>query len=786
MRLSLRFVVPLFVVLALLAYIVVPQVDALTGRWFVRDLDASAQRAAAPLAEQLAELIPERAQGRITALLNSVTQNERLYAIAYCDQTGRIAYRSSNLPKAIACDESPNERNAGKSNDEVVGTIARLPKGALHIARIPVKTSEGETGKLVMVSDMSFIESRSEDTRKYTILLFLVLGVVVSLVTVLVAHLSWRGWIAGVRAMLRGEGVLRPFSSIDGVSGVEAKMGGEGVGFDPELRPLISDLRGILREVDEERRLREGSSDDGGEWTPERLRKLLKDHLSDDEIIVVSNREPYIHEKTERGIEVHCPASGLVTAVEPVMRACSGTWIAHGAGSADRETVDAHDRIAVPPNDPSYTLRRIWLTQEEEEGYYYGFANEGLWPLCHIAHVRPVFRSADWKQYVAVNRRFADAVVAEARTENPVVLIQDYHFALLPRLIRDRLPLATIITFWHIPWPNPESFGICPWRTELIEGLLGSTILGFHTRYQAKNFIETADRFLETRIEHETSLISYGGMRTQVESYPISIDWPDAPSLEKPVEECRHEVRARLGLPDSHLVGLGVDRLDYTKGILERFSAVEVMLERHPEMIGRFTFVQIAAPSRSALEEYQNFEVRVRSEALRINQRFARSTSGRSTVGATDAIALLIEHHDKSSVFTHYRACDVCVVTSLHDGMNLVAKEFVAARDDEQGALILSAFAGASRELREALIVNPYHVEHTADMIHVALTMPPAEQRERMRAMRALVRDHNVFRWAARMLLDASRVRHRERIRARIAEHHSDAEDRGRWRKEAA
>ena len=785
MRLSLRFLVPLFVALAVLAYIVVPQVDALTARWFVRDLDASARRAAAPLVEQLAELVPQQAQGRITALLNSVTQNERLYAMAYCNRAGRIVYRSVNLPAAISCAAGPDEHRIGASTGDVVGSVLKLPKGSVHVARIPVPIPDQETGRLVMVSDMSFIESRSEETRKYTLLLFLGVLVVTSFITVLVAHLSWRGWIAGVRALLRGEGVLRPFSGVDGIPSTNAAIHAD-AGFDPELRPLMSDLRSILREVDEERRLRDVASDEGGEWTPERLRGLLKEHLSGDEIIVVSNREPYIHMNTDHGIEVQCPASGLVTAVEPVMRACSGTWIAHGAGSADRETVDAHDRVAVPPSDPSYTLRRIWLTQEEEEGYYYGFANEGLWPLCHIAHVRPVFRSADWKQYVAVNRRFADAVVAEARTENPVVLIQDYHFALLPRLVRDRLPQATIITFWHIPWPNPESFGICPWRTELIEGLLGSTILGFHTRYQAKNFIETADRFLETRIEHETSLISYGGERTQVESYPISIDWPDAPSLEKTIDECRREVRDRLHLPASQLVGLGVDRLDYTKGILERFSAVELMLERHPEMIGRFTFVQIAAPSRSALEEYQNFEARVRSEASRINRRFARPAAGGDTAVASNVIALLIEQHDKRSVFTHYRACDVCVVTSLHDGMNLVAKEFVAARDDEQGVLILSAFAGASRELREALIVNPYHVEHTADMIHAGLTMPPAEQRERMRAMRAMVRDHNVFRWAARMLLDASRVRHRERIRARIAGYQSEAKDRGRWRKEAA
>lgn len=786
MRLSLRFLVPLIAALALLAFIVVPLIDAWTVRWFVRDLDSRAQLAAGPLSDQLAELVPERAQARITTLLNNATQNERLFAIAFCDQSGRIAYRSANLPATIGCAAGPDETKVGNGGDEgSIGSVLRQPKGSLHVARIPVKTAEGPIGRLVMVSDMSFIEARSEDTRKYTIVLFVVLGVVISLITVLVAHLSWRGWIAGVRAMLRGEGVLRPFGDMGARSGEPGGASDAARAFDPELRPLMADVRGILREIDEDRRARDGASDEGGEWTPERLRQLLRDHLSGDEILVVSNREPYIHQKKDGGVVVQRPASGLVTAVEPVMRACSGTWIAHGAGSADRDVVDGHDRVQVPPDDPSYTLRRIWLTKEEEEGYYYGFANEGLWPLCHIAHVRPVFRSADWKQYVAVNRRFADAVVAEARTENPVVLIQDYHFALLPRLIRDRLPQATIITFWHIPWPNPESFGICPWRNEIVEGLLGSTILGFHTRYQAKNFIETADRFLETRIEHEISMISYRGERTQVESYPISIDWPDAPSLEKSIEQCRREIRDHLKVPHDQLLGLGVDRLDYTKGIVERFQAVEGLLERHPEMVGRFTFVQIAAPSRSALDEYQNFEARVKAEAQRINRRFARPAAVRGDGQAPVAIALLIEHHDKQSVFEHYRACDVCVVTSLHDGMNLVAKEFVASRDDEQGVLILSAFAGASRELREALIVNPYHVEHTADMLHAALVMPPAEQRERMRAMRTLVRDHNVFRWAARMLIDAARVRHRERVRARIAEHHDDALDRGRWRSAA-
>jgi trehalose 6-phosphate synthase len=465
---------------------------------------------------------------------------------------------------------------------------------------------------------------------------------------------------------------------------------------------------------------------------------------------------------TRNGVEVRRPASGLVTAVEPVMRACSGTWIAHGSGSADRESVDRNDRVPVPPANPSYTLRRVWMSKEEEEGYYYGFANEGLWPLCHIAHVRPVFRSSDWDYYEAMNRRFADAVVKEARTDNPVVLVQDYHFALLPRMVREVLPKATIITFWHIPWPNPESFGICPWREEILEGLLGSTILGFHTQFHCKNFLETVDRYLETRIEHETSTITYGGKLTQVENYPISIAWPETDNPPD-VAECRSAVRQELGLPSNQLLGIGVDRLDYTKGIIERFQAVETMLEKHPELVGRFTMVQIAAPTRSSLDEYQNFEARVRALVQRINKRFSS--------GSYEPILLKAEHHDADQVNRYYRASDVCLVTSLHDGMNLVAKEFIAARHDERGVLILSQFTGAARELHEALIVNPYHIEQGAEAIYRALTMPEIEQRERMRSMRNLVKDFNIYRWAGHMLLDAARLRQRERITTKIRSH---------------
>ncbi len=741
MRLSLRFIIPLVLALSALAYLAVPLVDNLTVRWFMRDLDIRAQLIATTMQEPLSELVAKRMPGRISTLFAQSLRDERLYALGFCNVDGQVAYKTSTLPKELGCTQPDR-------TGDFSGTVVKLPTGPLYVSHLPLIANDKAFGKLVLVHDMSFIERRSADTRQYILIMFLVLGIVISLITVLVAQLSWRGWIAGVRSFLKGEGLVRPFSGVTSPAAAE-------------IRPLIGDMRAVLRELNEERHAGE---DITAQWTPETLKQLLHDRFYGDEIIVISNREPYIHDHTPTGVVVRRPASGLVTAVEPVMQACSGTWIAHGSGTADRENADSRGRLAVPPDHPAYTLRRVWLTKEEEQGYYYGFANEGMWPLCHMAHVRPVFRRADWSHYVVINQRFADAVAEESSTDDPVILVQDYHFALLPRMIRKLLPRATIITFWHIPWPNQEAFGICPWREELLEGMLGSTILGFHTAQHSKNFLETVDRFLEARIEPESSTISYRGELTRVEAYPISIDWPTDTSAVQPTrQEARARVLARLRLGPSHLLGLGVDRLDYTKGIVERLEAVECMFAQHPELVGRFSFVQIAAPSRSSLEEYQNFEERVRATAARINERF-------SLQGITP-IHLLVEQHNADSVSEYYRACDVCVVTSLHDGMNLVAKEFVFARDDEQGVLVLSQFAGASRELHEALIVNPYDVEQTAEAMFRAITMPAVEQRERMRVMRASVKDFNIYRWAGRMLLDAAGLRQRERISGRIGSH---------------
>jgi trehalose 6-phosphate synthase len=737
MRISLRFILPLAVALTAIAYAVVPLVDRLTLNWFVRDIEIRTKLITNATQEPLGALVRDpRARQKIMRFFDHIIEDERVYAVGFCDAAGKLAYASRAFPEKVRCPaQGAPERTY----------LLQHADGPLHVSAHPVELEGEILGELVIVHDMSFVQRRSADTKKYVFYLFAAIAAVVALITVVIAEISWRGWVAGIKALISGEGLLRSSGEVRA----------------PELRPIARDLQALVRDLAAERHSRDESQ---VMWGPDALRRILREDLKGDEVLIVSNREPYIHVRKQNVIEIQRPASGLVTALEPVMRACSGTWIAHGSGSADREAVDAGDHLMVPPERPAYRIRRVWLTKEEEQGYYYGFANEGLWPLCHIAHVRPVFRAPDWEHYRTVNRRFADVVVDEARTEDPIVLVQDYHLALLPRLVRERLPRATIITFWHIPWPNPEAFGILPWREAVLEGLLGSSILGFHTQFHCNNFFDTVDRFLEARVNRETFTISYSGEPTEVQRYPISIEWPpEALGREPPVEDCRSQIRARLGVSPELRLGIGIDRLDYTKGILERFLAVERLLELEPHWVGKFSFVQIAAPSRSSIDEYQSFEVKVRALAAQINRRFGRE--------GYEPIILIVEHHDAKEVYAYYRAADLCYVSSLHDGMNLVAKEFVAAREDERGVLVLSQFTGAARELTEALIVNPYDIEQCAAALNLALTMPPEEQRARMRSMRNLVQEFNVYRWAGRMLIDAARMRHRHRVlaRARVA-----------------
>ena len=467
-------------------------------------------------------------------------------------------------------------------------------------------------------------------------------------------------------------------------------------------------------------------------------------------IIVLANRAPFSHQRTDDGrIRVTRSGSGLVTALEPVVSAYSGTWVAHSAGTADGMCAVVRDGLAVPPANPRYRLRYVRLTDAEHRGYYYGFANEALWPLCHAAHVQPVFRADDFRMYQVANRRFAAAVADEAGGRTPLVLVQDYHFALAPRILRHELRLSTIVSFWHIPWPQARVFRICPWGPELLEGLLGSDIAGFQTPEDCDNFLETVESTLDCDVDWERRVIHYRGRSTHVRAYPVGVDWrnPSVRALPS-AAACRERVYAELGLDAGVLLGVGVDRLDYTKGIAEKVLAIERLLEVHPELRGRFVFVQVAEPSRDCLPAYRTARSRILEACERVNSRFG--------AGTYRPIVLRESHHDPADVYRLYRAADLCYVGSLHDGMNLVAKEFVCARNDGRGVLVLSEFAGASRQLNAALVVNPYAVDESAQALARALNMPAAEQSERMRRLRDVVAKTDTGWWAEQILGDAS------------------------------
>ena len=486
-------------------------------------------------------------------------------------------------------------------------------------------------------------------------------------------------------------------------------------------------------------------------WTRERLEDVARSRLGGAKLIVVSNREPYIHQhRPGGGMRVMRPAGGLTTALDPVMRACGGVWVAHGSGNADREACDADGRVMVPPDDPSYTLRRVWLTEEQEAGYYYGFANSTLWPLCHQVYQRPTFDPDHWAVYREVNELFAAAVLEEARGGPAVIFVQDYHFALLPRLLKDARPDLVVAQFWHIPWPNPETFRVCPWAAELLDGMLGNDLLGFHIQYHCNNFLETVDRAVESRICRERFSVAHRGHDTRVRPFPISVD-PDlaADYLAAGWEPRVAAVREKYQLADRPLI-VGVDRVDYTKGIPERLRGLDRLLDRFPELVGQFHFVQLGAPSRTSLPEYRHLNREVQTLADEINWKYGSET--------WQPVVFVNEHIGPDLIYALYRGAAGCVVSSLHDGMNLVAKEFVSARDDEQGVLVLSEFTGAARELTDAVLVNPFDVDQLAAGLHAALTMPAAEQRRRMRRMRAQVADNNIYRWAGMLLSEACKL----------------------------
>lgn len=747
MRPRIRFLIGLVFSLAILTAVAAIFVQRTTRAWFENDVRLRAELVVGGAQESLSSHWNSGDSAELARILRDITRDERVMTAAACATDLSLLTSTPGYPAQFSCPVVGTHvrRGVGGTTQAWVAwhESTSLPGGPVYVSAIPIDNAGQPLGFVVLVHDLTYAALRESETMRFVLVALGFIGLAASGVTIIVARFSWRGLSAEIHRIARGE----PPQS-------------------PEFQPILRDVRELIDRIMVERE----TELEGGAWTAQRLKSTLKRHLQGEKVVIVANREPYIHErKSDGSIEVRHPASGLVTALEPVMHACSGVWVAHGSGSADRDVVDAGGHIRVPPEEESYSLRRLWLSKEEEAGYYYGFANEGLWPLCHVAHARPTFRTEDWRYYQDVNQRFANAACEEVDSEDPIILVQDYHFALAPQMIRERLPRATVLTFWHIPWPNSERFAICPWRKEILQGLLGSSILGFHTQFHCNNFMECIDRFLETRIDREQHAVVQQDRPTLVRPYPISIEWPVhwLATVPSP-EECRASVIAEHNLQPDALLGVGVDRLDYTKGVEERFLAVERLLEQHPEYRGRFTFIQLAAPSRTLIERYRQLNESVEALAERINARFGQ--------GFYLPIILHRSHHEPPVVIRYYRAADLCYVSSVHDGMNLVAKEFVAAREDGQGALVLSEFTGAARELTEALIVNPYDIDEASAALATALRMSPEEQRDRMRAMRAFVAEFNIYRWAGRMLVDAARVRRRERLSGRIAGHLAEAQ----------
>jgi len=518
------------------------------------------------------------------------------------------------------------------------------------------------------------------------------------------------------------------------------------------MSPAKTDVGGRVRRALTRMASRQALGAEISEQTrPEDLAREARVCLGDAPIVIASNREPYQHVHTPTGIEVIRSAGGLASALDSVARATGATWVAQGAADADRAACDAMGRVRVPPGEERYVLQRLWLEPEARALEYRRFCNGCLWPLCHIVYVRPHFEAARWRAYQEVNEQFAEAILASLGPEPGVVLLQDYHLGLCASALRARRPDLSIIMFWHIPWPNREVYRTFPWRRELLEGLLACDLVGFHIQYHAANFLDTVAQELESNIDQERMAVRRRGRKTFVRTYPIS---PDAAEISLAASEpwavrAASEIRSSLGLNGRRVV-LGVDRLDYTKGIPERLAAYHHLLETRPEMRGKVSFIQIGVPSRVDLPEYQALAVQVEESCARLNQRFGEP--GRPV------IHLIMKNLGFRDLIPYYVLADAAVVSALHDGMNLVAKEYVAAKVNLDGALVLSPFTGAARELDQAIQASPYDAEALAAAIARALTLSPDERTRRMRAMREVVASQNIYDWAIKILRDARRL----------------------------
>jgi trehalose 6-phosphate synthase len=680
----------------------------------------------------------------VAKLLGSQMEgHRRLVGFAVYRSDGRMIASGKAVPE-FSEQMQPVVKQVLEGVPEVTETVAARD-GTIHILARRLMDDDGALqGALVAVHDISHLDER----RTSRLVQFAYWILIVSLLLmVLVVGITWAAYERPMHNLANWMQRLRT-----GASGEAPPAGLPVAMLASETERLAHSFRAMRSSSAANARV---ATHDHNVWSRERLRTHALDCLRGGQLIVASNREPYMHRLHDGKPKLITPAGGLVTALDPVLQACGGVWVAHGAGDADRATADADGRLAVPPADPRYTLRRVWLSREEEQGYYYGLSNEGLWPLCHLAHERPIFRAKDWECYVSANRRFADAILAEVSSDEAMILIQDYHLALVPELLKRERPKLRIGSFWHIPWPSPEAFRICPWREVLLKGMLGADLIGFHLQQYCNNFLDTVDRMIEARLDWDHFAVEFQGHRSQVRQFPISVEsWE-----ERGVPTGEALTLQMATLRDQHKLGnaqiiVGVDRIDYTKGLVERLRAIGRFFEKYPQHRERFVFVQLGAPSRTHIRRYRDLIAELESVADDINWKYQTDE--------WKPVHFLAAHHDASTVHAFMTMAPVCIVSSLHDGMNLVAKEYVTAKTDGNGVLVLSEFAGAARELSDALVINPYDIEQFAEAIRFAVEMDEDERRARMARMRQVVEERNIYRWAGKFLTELAATRNTE------------------------
>jgi trehalose 6-phosphate synthase len=669
-------------------------------------------------------------------LVDKFENRERLQGCIIYDSLGNV-FALTNRFKDWPPSEASNANDVLKKREPVAETKS-FSGLVFYSYMMPVEMNDGTVmGLIEIVHDTSYISSRIGVLWKRISVTLIILIFAIFLILFFIQQqifiLPLQKITKWFYQFQKGETDLMH----------DIKDSGELGKFASEVEQLALSLR-VARKSISERASTKFKAE--GYWSVDKLRDLIHAKLGENAIYVVSNREPvmHIHDHTTMETKVITPAGGVVTAIHPILSAAGGTWIAHGSGNADKQFVNSKDKLGIPPGDMRYILKRVWLSKEEEEGYYYGFSNEGLWALCHNTHTRPIFRDKDWQMYKKVNMKFAEAVVHELPANNPLVFIQDYHFSMLGKYIKQKRPDAIVALFWHIPWPNPEAFSICPYQEQILDGMLGCDLIGFHIQNHCNNFLDTANRLLESRVDTERHSVIRFGKETFIRPFPISIDSTNpaesySPEVLRQVEKLRKELNL-----ENKIVAVGVDRIDYTKGIIERLMAVDRFLEKYSEYRNRFVFIQLGAPSRTHIKRYHELISEIDELVDKINWKYQQEN--------WKPVIYLKRHFSQIEIEPYYALADIGIVSSLHDGMNLVAKEYVFAKKDRSGILLLSQFAGASKELSEAILINPYSIKEFAENIKLAIELPVEEKKRRMQNMRDVIVENNVFKWAGNII----------------------------------